>query len=208
MVWLEPGRLKQQWRALKPPQIEIHAMSSRFCLVVSILSLLLSSGESRGQNPGPDAKAKPSLAVRGEGIQALRLESSDLAGMPRRSVKARDRDGRESVFDGVVVAEILKKAGVKQGKDLRGELLASYLLVEASDGYRVVFALPELDQAFTDRIVLLADHKDGKPLGDREGPFRIVVPDEKRPARWVRQVVSLTLRRCEKEAIPSAPTAR
>jgi len=172
------------------------------------LILVLGLDESRGQSPATDAGARPSLAVRGEVTQPLKLDAGDLARMARRSVKARDHDGRESVFDGVLVADILKKAGVKQGKDLRGDLLAPYLLVEAADGYRVVFALPELDEAFTDRIVLLADRKDGKPLSDREGPFRIVVPDEKRPARWVREVTALTIRRSVNDPSLPAPRSR
>jgi len=67
--------------------------------------------------------------------------------------------------------------------------------VEAADGYRVVFAVAELDPASTDRVVLLADRRDGKPLVGAQGPLRIVVPDEKRHSRWVRQVISLKLRR-------------
>ena len=35
-----------------------------------------------------------------------------------------------------------------------------------------------------------------------------VVPDEKRPARWVRQVVTLTIRRSEKDPIPGAASPR
>ena len=76
-------------------------------------------------------------------------------------------------------------------KSLRGERLASCLLVEAADGYRVVMALPEVDPSFTDKQILLVDEREGKPLGDKEGPFRIVIPDEKRMARWVRQVKTL-----------------
>jgi hypothetical protein len=67
------------------------------------------------------------------------------------------------------------------------------LLVEAADGYRVLFALPEIDPAFTDKRVVLAFLKDGKPLDAKEGPYRIVVPDEKRMARWVRQVTTLKI---------------
>ena len=52
-----------------------------------------------------------------------------------------------------------------------------YLLVEAADDYRVVFALPELDPAFTERVILLADRRDGQPLAAAEGPLRLVVPD-------------------------------
>jgi hypothetical protein len=174
-------------------------MCTRICCLTLVLSAGFVARECSGQAPASEARALPTLTVRGEGVQSLRLGAADLAGMPRRSVKVKDREGQEAVYDGVSLADILRKAGVKQGHDFRGELLATYLLAEASDGYRVVFALPELDPAFTDRVVVLADRKDGKPLNDREGPLRIVVPDEKRPARWIRQVVSLTIRRCEKE---------
>lgn len=30
-------------------------------------------------------------------------------------------------------------------------------------------------------------------MDEKEGPFRIVIPDEKRMARWVRQVKSLKI---------------
>ena len=64
------------------------------------------------------------------------------------------------------------------------ETVKMTVLVEASDGYRAAFSLAELDPEMTDRVVLLADTKDGQPLSPREGPFRIIVPGEKRPARW------------------------
>ena len=63
--------------------------------------------------------------------------------------------------------------------------------MDAADGYKVVIALPELDPEFTDRVILLADKANGHPLDTKDGPFRIVVPGEKRMARWVRQVTTL-----------------
>ena len=119
----------------------------------------------------------------------------DLAALPRREVRARDRDGTEVIFAGVALVELLRLAGVPLGEKLRGSNIALYLLVDAADGYRVVFALPELDPAFTERVVLLADHRDGQPLAAAEGPLRLVVPAEKRQARWVRQVGSCTVHR-------------
>jgi hypothetical protein len=67
-------------------------------------------------------------------------------------------------------------------------------VASAADGYRAVFALPELDPAFTDGVVLVADKRDGRPLGGEEGPLRLVVAGEKRQARWVRQLTSLSVR--------------
>jgi hypothetical protein len=34
---------------------------------------------------------------------------------------------------------------------------------------------------------------DGVPIGAGEGPFKLVAPHEKRPARWVRMLKSLTV---------------
>ncbi|HKR12349.1 MAG TPA: molybdopterin-dependent oxidoreductase [Pyrinomonadaceae bacterium] len=135
------------------------------------------------------------LTVGGEVAQPLKLTAEDLGKLPRRSVSAKDHDGKDTSFEGVDLVEVLKLAGVKLGEHLRGKELTLFLLVEAADGYRAVFALPELDPAFTDRIIILADRREGKPLSEKEGPVRIVVPGEKRQARWVRQVTSLTIRR-------------
>jgi DMSO/TMAO reductase YedYZ molybdopterin-dependent catalytic subunit len=135
------------------------------------------------------------LSVGGDVPRPLTLTAAQLSQLPRRTVRATDSGGKESEFEGVPLVELLKTAGVKFGHDLRGPALATYLVVEATDGYRAVFALPELDPECTDRVVLLADRRDGKALDGKEGPLRVVVPGEKRHARWVRQVIALKLGR-------------
>ena len=131
------------------------------------------------------------LTVTGEVSKPLKLTANDLMKLPRQSVKAKDHGGTEAEFEGVPLVEILREAGVKFGQDLKGPALATYLVVEASDGYRAVFALPELDPTFNDRIILLADRRDGQPLDAKHGPLRVVVPGEKKASRWVRTVVTL-----------------
>jgi hypothetical protein len=79
------------------------------------------------------------------------------------------------------------------GRELRGKNLAVYLVAEGADGYRAVIALPELDAGFTDEVLLVADRRDGQGLAEGEGPLRLVVPGDRRPARWVRQLVRLRL---------------
>ena len=131
------------------------------------------------------------LVVDGAVEHNLELRLSDLARFPRQSLRATDELGRESLFDGVLVAEILKPAGVTFGKELRGKKLADYLLVDTADGYRVVFALPEFDPSFKQNAVLLAYSRDGGPLTERDGQLRLIIPSEKRYARWVRRLVAL-----------------
>jgi DMSO/TMAO reductase YedYZ molybdopterin-dependent catalytic subunit len=140
------------------------------------------------------------LTVGGEVKTVIHFTASDLATFERHKVQVRDHDQQVSSFEGVLLVDILQKVGLPLGKQLRGSALTIYLLVEAADGYRVLFALPELDPMFTDKMVLVADRRDGKPLSEREGPLRIVVPDEKRQARWIRQVKSITVRNATNDA--------
>ena len=135
------------------------------------------------------------LTIGGEVVQSVKLTADDLARLPHRTVNAKDHNGKATTFEGVELGDMLKLAGVKSGEALRGKELALFLVAEASDVYRAVFALPELDHVFTDRLIIVADKRDGKPLAEKEGPLRLVVPDEKREGRWVRQVISLTIKR-------------
>jgi DMSO/TMAO reductase YedYZ molybdopterin-dependent catalytic subunit len=137
------------------------------------------------------SKSDVVLIVDGAVEHDLKLSFSDLARFPRQNLRATDELGKESLFEGVLVAEILKAAGVKFGKELRGKRLADYLLVETADGYRVVFALPEFDPSFKQSLVLLADSRDGGPLAESDGQLRLIIPSEKRYARWVRHLVAL-----------------
>ncbi len=132
--------------------------------------------------------SKPFFTVEGEVLRSLKLTQEDLLKLKHKEVKTKDKDGREHVFKGVPLAAVLDSAGVTLGKQLRGEHLAKYLLIKAADGYEVIFSLPEIDPEFTDQVILLAYLVDGKPLEKGDGPFRIVVPNDKRAARWIREV--------------------
>ncbi len=120
------------------------------------------------------------------------LLQADIGALPRIKVST-DASGGSVTFEGVPLRAVLEKAGIGFGETLKGKRLASCLLVEAADGYRVVIALPEIDPAFNDKPVVLAFLKDGKPLDGKEGPYRVVIPSEKRMARWVRQVTTLKI---------------
>jgi DMSO/TMAO reductase YedYZ molybdopterin-dependent catalytic subunit len=135
------------------------------------------------------------ITVGGAVPQPYTLTDSVLATLPHVEVKAADHGQPEATYDGVTLRDVVARAGAPAGMALRGPALATYVLCTAADGYHVVFALAELDSAFADRTVLVAMHKNGQPLGDHDGPFRIVVPGDQRPARWLRQLTMITVRR-------------
>jgi len=181
----------------------------RFASCVLLLSLtwmlsLRSIDSGWTQNKTADAveanaQAEISLELRGDLPNPRRIDASELHKLPR--VEARTTDphdpGKEMVYSGTPLVEVLKAGGLLFDSAMAGirETVTMTVLVEATDGYRAVFSLAELDPELTDRVILLADTKDGQPLPPREGPFRIIVPGEKRLARWVRQVRAVTDRK-------------
>ncbi|GAB2546916.1 hypothetical protein GCM10027085_42690 [Spirosoma aerophilum] len=140
------------------------------------------------------SQAQTVLTVSGEVTKPLTLQAADLKAMAHIEVTGKDRDGKEHQYAGILVVDLLKQAGATVGGELRGENLTKYVIVKAIDGYEVLFALPELDTEFASRSIILADSVDGSPLGAGVGPYRIVVPGEKKPARWIRQVKAIEVR--------------
>ena len=121
------------------------------------------------------------------------ITAEDISKLPHQTIRAKAHDV-EAEFSGVPLVDLLQSAGVEFGdKQLRGVRASDVALVEAADGYRTVFSLLELDPATSDKLVLLADKRDGKPLDDKEGPYRLVIPTEKRPVRWVRSVKTIKI---------------
>jgi DMSO/TMAO reductase YedYZ molybdopterin-dependent catalytic subunit len=156
-------------------------MYTRRCLFLA----LLAAGLLAAQDAPSSGAAKQELQVTGAVKQPLTLTADDLAKMPRASVKTTS-SGMETVYEGVWLSEVLKKAGVPQGGELRGKALATYVLASAEDGYQVLFSLAELDPSFIDNQILVADTANGKPLFGAQGRFRLVVPKDKPGARSVR----------------------
>ena len=150
---------------------------------VLCLALLIATSATAQQ-------ATPTVTVKGAVSQPLTLGASDLAAMPRATVTT-NSDGIETVWEGVWLGDVLKKAGVPLGAALRGTALSTYVLASASDGYQVLFSLAELDPEMADGKVLLVDKANGKPLFAESGPFRLMVPTDKRGARSIRMLVSL-----------------
>lgn len=116
------------------------------------------------------------LIVNGDISSSLTLKADDLANMLR---------------------EILKRAGAPLGKDLRGKALTSYILAKAHD-HQVPFTLAEVDPAFADEHIVVADKRNGKALFGYQGPFRLVCPGDKAGARSVRMLETLEVVRLQK----------
>lgn len=164
-------------------------------ILLAAAVLILANVCSLAQQSATKTTTGPAeIKVGGAVTTPLVLTAADLKGMPRTTVRVENEHAQKAeVYEGVLVRDILKKAGATMGAKLRGPAMATYVLAEAADDYRVVFSLTEFDSEFQNSEILLADTVDGAAIPPDQGPFRLVVPHDKRPARWIKMLKSLTV---------------
>lgn len=139
--------------------------------------------------------AEPALRLH-DGTAWKEIDAEAWAKLPRVEITAKARDGADRKFSGVALAEILKLLGAPAGREtLRGPEMNRVVLLTATDGYQVAFSLAELDESFRKQNVILADQADGQPLDETDGPRMIILPDDLRHSRWIRQVQQVILTR-------------
>ena len=160
----------------------------RLSMTLIALSLPCIAAQAHAQDHGGHARASEPTAP---SPLAIPLDAHTRASLPRAQVTA-TAHGKSLDCEGVELHALLQKANALPA-ELRGPALASYVLVTARDDYRVVYALAEFDPSLGKNRAVLADRCDGQPLGEEDGPLRLVAPSEARPARWVRQVKSVTV---------------
>jgi hypothetical protein len=141
--------------------------------------------------------AQASLKVQ-NGSQQTSVSLDALKSLPRATVTIYDpHEKTNETYSGVPLIELLKQVGAPVGHDVHGKALAEYVVATGSDGYKAVLALAEVEPDFHPGDVIVADTLDGKPIDPKIGPFRLVVSEDKRPARSVRNLVSLELKAAE-----------
>lgn len=144
--------------------------------------------------PATVATGPSEFTIGGAVRTPLTVTPADMKAMPRTKVVVMNSHSKKTeVYQGVPLALFLAKAAVPEGEQIRGPLMAAYVMVAAADGYRVVFSLAELDSSFLDSEVLVADTMDGAPITGDEGPYKLVAPHDKRPGRWIRMLKSITV---------------
>lgn len=132
------------------------------------------------------------LVVRRTDGSERRVSAAELATLPTVAVDATDH-GVATRFEGVDLRAVLERAGVARTDSLRGVALQVVLVLVGADGYAATISLADLDPSLAGRQVLLAKRANGQPLAPTHGPWRAVVPDDRRAARWVRQLQRIEL---------------
>lgn len=135
----------------------------------------------------PFSDKEPSLVVENRWEPPKTLSAGEIAKLPHVEIRDKDR-----VYSGVLLSELFRLVDVIWEGHC-SPLLTCYVSAEASDGYRVLFSIPEIDPNQCHKKVALVDRLDGKRLPHADGPFAIVEEDATQRGRWVRHACKITL---------------
>lgn len=151
-----------------------------------------------GQGMGMDHHGQPAVAstqltIQGLDGKSVTLTPADLAAMPHKTVAVFNAHTKANEkYSGVALSDLLAKVGVPQGENVKGKVFLTAVIAEGTDKYSVLYALAEVDPSIHAGDVIVADQMDGQKI-DKDGAFKLVSTEEKRPARWVRNLTAITV---------------
>jgi hypothetical protein len=137
------------------------------------------------------------LTIKAYEGKTLTLSPEELAALPHKSVSVFNAHSKANeTYSGVTLADLLSKVGVPLGESVRGKVFLTGVVASGVDGYGVLYSLAEVDPSIHTGDVIVADTVDGKKL-EKDGAFKMVSSEERRPARWVRNLASISVVKVE-----------
>ena len=141
------------------------------------------------------AQTVPSTQLKITGLdgKSITFSPEEFALLPHKTVSVFNSHSKiNEKYSGVALTELLAKVGVPLGEQVKGKVFLTGIVAEGTDGYEVLYALAEVDPSIHAGDVLVADSVDDHKL-EKDGAFKMISTEEKRPARWVRNLASIAV---------------
>ncbi len=133
-----------------------------------------------------------SLTITAEG-KSVTMSVADLQAMPQRTLKVHNGHSNvDETYTGVGMDELLKKFGLTLENGGAKKVYQSYVKVEGTDKYFVLYSASELEAGLHAGDAIVALTVNGQPLTE-DGKFKFVAGAEKKPARWVTNVEKISI---------------
>ena len=168
------------------------SLKRRFVFTVALLGAVAALASAQS--------GTPTLRLVGLDGVSKQLGLAELQALPQVELADSSPGTGTTRFRGPAVRTLVSLVGAPEGRALRGPSMTLVILAEAADGYKVAYALAELDEQFGARTALVALTQNGQALSAAEGPLRIVIAGETHRARWIRQLTTLRVVRAGEAA--------
>jgi hypothetical protein len=168
-----------------------------FRLLAVLTPIALAGGTAEAQSPSPRPALPIVTAAADKGAEATQFsldglimtpatyDRAALAALPQSTLKTGD-----ITYSGVSLWTLLSKADIVTHPDIKNDILREFVVATASDGYKLVISLGEIDPDFGNQPCLIATQRDGADF--TSGGFaRLVFPNDIKKGRWVVNLTGL-----------------
>jgi hypothetical protein len=125
--------------------------------------------------------------------KATTLSVAELQAMPQKTITIHNPHTKmDESYTGVELSDLLAKYGAPLNKTTQKHILHSYLRVEGTDHYFVLYSAAEVEGEIHNGDVLVATGMNGSGLKE-DGAIKLVDSGDKKPMRWVRNATKITL---------------
>jgi hypothetical protein len=169
--------------------------SALLCLLLSIACAQTAATAKAQAAPAQSVSATASALDLSGGPDGrhITLTAEALQSLPQQTVHVHNPHTKaDETYQGVELSLLLARLDAPLGPKLRGKALSMFVVAEGTDKYRAIYSLAEVDPTFHTGTVIVADRENGPPIA-KDGPFKLVNTEDKRPARWVRNLASIQL---------------
>jgi hypothetical protein len=150
----------------------------------------LAAAQDMDHHPQPTVQSTE-LKIQGLDGKSITLSPGEISTLPHKTVSVFNAHTKSNEkYSGVPLTDLLAKVGTPVGENVKGDLFLTGIVAEGTDKYDVLYALAEVDSSIHAGEVIVADMVDEHKLG-KDGAFKMVSTEEKRPARWVRNLTSI-----------------
>jgi len=191
LVKRSPGKGQEiKMRMQRIPRLRVVTLGCLVGLSPILFSQMAPMSPAAPMEAHKAAPVSTTLIVTIDG-KAVTYTLADLQAMPQKTVTVKNGHTQaEETYTGVAVSDVLAKGGISM--ETLKRVYHSYIKAEGTDHYWVLYSASEIQSGLREGQAIVALTLDGKPL-TTDGQFKIVETGEKRPARWVRNLTSLTV---------------
>ena len=146
----------------------------------------------------PASAPSTALVITGLTGRSKTLSVADLKAMSHVSVSVHNaHNNKDESYSGVPVKDLLTMVEPAKGEGPKTSANMLVIVAAATDGFHVALTLCDTNPECRSGQAIVADTQDGASL-TADGAFKLILTEDKRPARWARNLQSLTV-----QAVPS-----
>jgi hypothetical protein len=142
----------------------------------------------------PAASASTQLVLTGIAGATKTLTPSEFKALPHVSVNVHNaHSGKDETYSGVAVKDLLAMVEPAKGEGPKVSSNMIVVIASATDNFHVAITLCDTNPDCRNGQAIVADVQDGEPI-KTDGAFKLILTEDKKPARWARNLTSLTVK--------------